>query len=106
MESLKETIIENLKQCFDPELPIDVWNLGLIYDISIQPGKTDDSSNVNITMTLTTPGCGMARYIAQDVQTKVQRIAEVDEVQVDITFEPRWTPDMVTEQGKAILGIK
>ncbi len=103
---LKTKIIDTLKQCYDPELPIDVWNLGLIYDISSENNSEGNTSDIKITMTLTTPGCGMARYIAQDVQTKIQRLEEVGHAEVEITFDPRWTPEMVTDEGKAKLGIK
>jgi len=63
----KEQIIEILKQCYDPELPVDLWNLGLIYDIQIQESYDENKSDVNITMSLTTPGCSMGQNMAQDI---------------------------------------
>ncbi len=105
MSVTKEKIIDVLKQCYDPEMPIDVWNLGLIYDIIIEDTKNNDKSNVDITMTLTTPGCGMAQYIAQDVQNKVQSLNEVQAAHVELTFEPRWMPDMMTDEGRKLLGM-
>ena len=96
----KEEIIEILQTCFDPEIPIDLWNLGLIYNIKI------DNKNISITMTLTTPGCTMAEHIAQDIKNKINTLQEVENVDVEITFEPIWEPSMMTDKGKEILGFK
>ena len=98
---LKKTdIIEILKTCFDPEIPIDLWNLGLIYDIKIK----DD--NIDILMTLTTPGCTMAEVIAQDIKNKLLGINKVSNVNVEITFNPLWEPNMMTDYAKEKLGFK
>lgn len=95
----KDQIIKVLKQCYDPEIPVDLWNLGLIYDIRI------DDSNVNITMSLTTPGCGMAQYMAEDIKTKVSSLTGVDETTVKVTFDPPWEPTMMTDTAKEKLGF-
>ena len=73
---LKEKIIDLLKQCYDPEIPIDLWSLGLIYNINITPVK-NEISDVNITMSLTTPGCSMGQHMAEDIKTKVSSIEQV-----------------------------
>ena len=75
----KEQIIEILKQCYDPELPVDLWNLGLIYDIQIQESYDENKSDVNITMSLTTPGCSMGQNMAQDIKTKLESMDEVNQ---------------------------
>ena len=95
----KKDIIEILKTCFDPEIPIDLWNLGLIYDIKI------NKENVYILMTLTTPGCSMAEMIANDIKNKISNIKDVKDVEVEITFDPIWTPEMMTDEGREKLGF-
>ena len=95
----KEKIIEILKTCFDPEIPIDLWNLGLIYEIKIK------NNNVYLLMTLTTPGCSMAEFIANDIKTKISQIKTIQNIDVEITFDPIWTPEMMTEEGKQKLGF-
>ena len=98
---LKKTdIIEVLKTCFDPEIPIDLWNLGLIYNIEIK------KQNVNILMTLTTPGCTMAEVIAQDIKIKLSNLNGINDVNVEITFDPIWEPKMMTDYAKKKLGFK
>ena len=97
----KEQIIEVLKTCFDPEIPIDLWNLGLIYEI-----KLNNKTEVQITMTLTTPGCTMINMIADDVKEKLSKIKNVKNVIVNVTFDPPWSPEMMTDEGKIKLGFK
>jgi metal-sulfur cluster biosynthetic enzyme len=95
----KDQIIEVLKQCYDPEIPVDLWNLGLIYDISI------NNKIVDITMTLTTPGCGMAQFMAEDIKRKVSNLDGVEETSVAVTFDPPWNPAMMTDKAKEKLGF-
>jgi len=99
----KEHIIETLKTCYDPEIPIDLWNLGLIYDIKMT--KKQSKTDVRILMTLTTPGCSMINIIAEDVKNKIQNLNSIGEVNVDVTFDPPWTPEMITDTGKKKLGF-
>lgn len=99
MEINKEQVIDVLKQCYDPEIPVDLWNLGLIYDIKI------NKPNVDITMSLTTPGCGMAQLMAEDIKTKVTGLEGVDEATVEITFDPPWKPEMMSDEAKEKLGF-
>ncbi len=95
----KKQIIEVLQQCYDPEIPVDLWNLGLIYDINI------NDKIIDITMSLTTPGCGMAQYMAEDIKRKVSNLDGVVETSVAITFDPPWNPAMMTDKAKEKLGF-
>ena len=104
MNDIKNSIIEILKQCNDPELPIDLWNLGLIYDLSVyeQPKNT---FGVDITMSLTTPGCSMGQYMVEDIKSKIAALEYMTNVNVEITFDPPWSPEMMTEEGRHKLGF-
>lgn len=97
---LEEDIVGMLKTVYDPEIPIDVYNLGLIYEVDI-----DDEKNVTITMTLTAPNCPAADFILEDVRFKVQSIKEVNNVIIDLTFDPPWHRDMLSEEAKLELGF-
>ena len=96
----KEDVIEILKQCYDPEIPIDLWNLGLIYEITIE------DHNINIIMSLTTPGCTMGQYMADDIKSKLENLKNVNEVCVDVVFDPPWQPEMMTNEGRKKLGFE
>ena len=96
----KQDIVKKLKTCFDPEIPIDLWNLGLIYSIKIKK-----EAKVKILMTLTTPGCSMINIIADDVKNKILSIENIKKVTVNVTFDPPWTPEMMTDDGKIKLGF-
>jgi metal-sulfur cluster biosynthetic enzyme len=100
----KDKIIDVLKQCFDPEIPVDLWSLGLIYDISITK-RDNNKSDVNITMTLTTPGCSMGSYMAEDIKMKLSGIDEINSSEVNITFDPPWKPHMMNDQAREKLGF-
>ena len=104
MSDIKNNIIEILKQCNDPELPIDLWNLGLIYDLNVyeQPKNT---FGVDITMSLTTPGCSMGQYMVEDIKSKIAALEYMTNVNVEITFDPPWSPEMMTEEGRHKLGF-
>ena len=94
-----DEVVGALKEVYDPEIPVNVVDLGLIYDVDIN----DD--NVNIVMTLTAPGCGMGPYIAQQAEWAVAEVEGVKDVRVDITFDPPWNPDRITDDGKMALGL-
>ena len=96
----KEEVIEILKQCYDPEIPIDLWNLGLIYEIIIK------ENNINITMSLTTPGCTMGQYMADDIKSKLKNLEHINKVCVDVVFDPPWQPEMMTDEGRKKLGFE
>ncbi len=104
MKDIKNSIIEILKQCNDPELPIDLWNLGLIYDLKIYK-QPKNKFGVDITMSLTTPGCSMGQYMVEDIKSKIAILEYMTNVNVDITFDPPWSPEMMTEEGKQKLGF-
>ena len=101
----KDNVIEVLKQCFDPELPVDLWNLGLIYDIQIQEAYNEQQSDINIVMSLTTPGCTMGEQIAQDIKNKLESNNKVNQVFVEVTFDPPWEPGMMSEEAREKLGV-
>ena len=101
---MKDKIIEILKQCYDPEIPIDLWSLGLIYEISSE--QLDNGKNtVGIIMTLTTPGCMMGEHMANDIKTKLETLDEIESANVEITFEPPWEPSMMHEEARKKLGF-
>ena len=97
---LEEDIVTMLKTVYDPEIPIDIYNLGLIYGVDI-----DDDNNVTITMTLTAPNCPAADFIIEDVRFKVQTVKGINNVVIDLTFEPAWNRDMLSEEAKLELGF-
>ena len=99
----EEDIWEAMKQCFDPEIPVNIVDLGLIYDIKIEGDK--DSQNINIKMTLTAPGCGMGPSIAQDVENRVSALNGINSVNVELVWEPQWDRDMMSEDAKLQLGM-
>ena len=106
MSQIKEAkVIEILKQCYDPELPVDLWNLGLIYNIQIQEAYDETKSDINIVMSLTTPGCTMGDQIAQDIRNKLEALTAVHQAFVEVTFDPPWNPEMITEEAKKKLGL-
>ena len=98
-------VIATLKQCMDPEIPVDVWNLGLIYNIDISDSKYTNKHNVAITMTLTTPGCQMVQHIKNDVKLKLEAMDKVHEALITMTFDPQWNANMISAEAKKILNI-
>ena len=97
-------IWEVLKTCYDPEIPVNIVDLGLIYDLSFKKVK-EDIYFVNVKMTLTAPGCGMGPVIAQDVESKVLSLNFVEDVLVEVVWEPLWNQDMMSEEAKLKLGM-
>ena len=97
-------VIDVLKQCFDPEIPVDLWSLGLIYSIKISENSSGNS-DVNIIMTLTTPGCSMGNVMAMDIKSKLEMNDSVDIADVEVTFEPPWTPEMMSDVARDKLGF-
>ena len=97
---LEEQIVKMLKTVYDPEIPVDVYNLGLIYGVDI-----DDDKNVTITMTLTAPACPAADFIMEDVKMKVESVEGVKSVNIDLVFKPEWNKDMLSEEAKLELGF-
>jgi probable FeS assembly SUF system protein SufT len=100
----EEHVWEALKQCYDPEIPVNIVDLGLVYEVKVDeeyPGE----ANVYIRMTLTAPGCGMGPMIAADVKRRVQQIPGVRNVLVELVFEPIWNPGMMSEAAKLMLNM-
>jgi len=95
----KDEIISVLKECYDPEIPIDLWNLGLIYDIKIK------NNNIDIIMSLTTPGCTMGQYMADDIKSKLEKNKNIKNINVQVVFDPPWEPEMMTDEGRKKLGF-
>ncbi len=95
----KDEVYEALKDVYDPEIPVNVVDLGLIYGVEV------DEGNVDVRMTLTFAGCGMGPYIAQQAEWRIAEMDSVEDVNVELTFDPPWTPDMITEDGKKLLGL-
>ena len=100
----EQLVWEQLSTCFDPEIPINIVELGLIYECGITPLGAD-GNQVDITMTLTSPCCGMGDYLADDVRTKILALPNVTEVNVNLTFEPPWNYDMMSEAAKLETGM-
>jgi probable FeS assembly SUF system protein SufT len=100
----EKLVWETLKSCFDPEIPVNIVDLGLVYDMHIEPMPTGNSL-VSVKMTLTAPGCGMGATIAGDAQQKLLYLPGVEEAVVEIVWDPPWHQSMITEQGRKILGI-
>jgi len=103
MENIKEKVVDILKKCNDPELPIDLWNLGLIYDLNIN--ENENNFDVSILMSLTTPGCTMGQYMMDDMKMKLTTIENIGNIDIELTFDPPWNPEMMTEEGKVKLGL-
>ncbi len=99
-EILGVKIVEMIKTIFDPEIPVDVYELGLIYDVFVNEDK-----DVKILMTLTTPNCPVAETLPVEVEEKVKSLDEVRNAEVEITFDPPWTQDMMSEEAKLELGF-
>ena len=95
----KDEVFEALKEVFDPEIPVNVVDLGLVYDLQVEDGDVD------IKMTLTFAGCGMGPYIAQQAEWRVAEIEGVEDVNVELVYDPPLTPDLITEDGKKQLGL-
>lgn len=104
-ETLEEQVWGALRQCFDPEIPINIVDLGLIYDLRLEPAE-GGQSKVEVKMTLTAQGCGMGPVIAEDARTRIQLLDDVAEATVDIVWDPVWSPQMISEEGRKVLGIE
>ena len=97
----KQQIIDVAKTCFDPEIPVNIWDLGLIYDINVN----ENPENVKVRMTLTSQACPSAQQIPQEFKSKIMNELKVKDVSVELVFDPMWTPERISEDGKRKLGI-
>ena len=100
MLEMEEQIVKMLKTVYDPEIPVNIYDLGLVYGVDI-----DDEKDVTITMTLTAPGCPVADFIVEDVKTRIESIKGVNNVEIKLVFEPQWHTDMMSEEAKLELGF-
>jgi len=101
----EEMVWDRLRQCFDPEIPLNIVDLGLIYDLRVQEAEPGAYS-VEVKMTLTAPGCGMGPTIAEDARSKIEAIPAVRAATVDIVWDPQWTAHMISAEGHQILGLE
>lgn len=99
-KELEIKIIEAIKTCFDPEIPVNIYEMGLIYDIQI-----DDDYQVRVKMTLTSPGCPVAGTLPGEVQEKVKSVEGISNAKVEVVWDPPWNPDMMSEEAKLELGF-
>lgn len=99
-EDLGEKIVGVIKTIFDPEIPVDIYELGLIYDVFV-----NEDMDVKVLMTLTSPNCPVAETLPMEVEEKIRSIEEVKNAEVEITFDPTWTQDMMSEEAKLELGF-
>ncbi|MGJ8722990.1 MAG: putative Fe-S cluster assembly protein SufT [Roseibacillus sp.] len=102
--SLEEQIWHQMKQVYDPEIPVDIVNLGLVYDCAIDEADPEEVK-VHVKMTLTAPGCGMGPVIAADAQARIMTLDNIGEAEVEVVWEPAWNQDMISEEGKMKLGM-
>jgi probable FeS assembly SUF system protein SufT len=103
-DDVKKLVWDQMRTCFDPEIPINIVDLGLVYDCDVT-SNSDGSRNVEITMTLTAPGCGMGEILVEDVKDKVQRIPTVQSASVELTFDPPWNQSMMSEAARLQTGM-
>lgn len=101
----EQAVWDALKGCFDPEIPVNIVDLGLIYDLVIEPTPSG-KHRVAVKMTLTAPGCGMGPVIANDAKTRIEALPDVEEAEVTIVWDPVWNPQMISQQGRQILGLE
>tara|TARA_B100000965_G_C19273486_1_gene618324 strand:+ start:227 stop:550 length:324 start_codon:yes stop_codon:yes gene_type:complete len=100
LQKIGEAVVEVVCEIYDPEIPVNIYALGLIYDVEVS-----DECDVKITMTLTSPNCPVAETLPVEIEEKVRAINEVNQVKVDITFEPVWTKEMMSDEAKLELGM-
>jgi len=99
-QELGEKIVKVLKTIYDPEIPVDIYELGLIYDVFV-----NENNDVKILMTLTTPNCPVAETLPIEVEEKVKSLNELNDVEVEITFDPPWTQELMSDEAKLELGL-
>ena len=99
-EKLKESVISAIRECYDPEIPVNIYDLGLIYDVHVY-----ETSKVDLVMTLTSPHCPVAEILPAQVKSRVEIVDGVDEVELELTWDPPWTPDQMSEAAKLELGF-
>jgi probable FeS assembly SUF system protein SufT len=101
----EQAVWDALKSCFDPEIPVNIVDLGLVYDLAIETTPSG-GHHVEVKMTLTAPGCGMGPVIAEDAREKIAALPTVESAKVHIVWDPQWSPQMISETGRKILGLE
>lgn len=101
----EQMVWDALKTCFDPEIPLNIVDLGLVYDLAVDP-TPEGRRKIEVKMTLTAPGCGMGPVIAEDARAKIAALPGVAEVKVHIVWDPAWTPQMMSTEGRQVLGLE
>lgn len=101
----EQAVWDALKTCFDPEIPVNIVDLGLVYDMAIERTEQGGHS-VEVKMTLTAPGCGMGPVIAEDARQKIATLPTVESAKVHIVWDPQWTPQMISPEGRKVLGLE
>ena len=102
--SLEEKVVAVLKTCYDPEIPIDIYQLGLIYKV-FAPRAPEEPDRVKVLMTLTAPNCPAAQTLPAEAKYKIERLSEVADAEIEITFDPPWTPEKMSEEAKLVLNL-
>ncbi len=102
--SLEERVWEAMRKCYDPEIPVNIVDLGLVYDCQVEP-HPDGREKVTVKMTLTAPGCGMGEVLVEDVRRRVEGLAGVAEADVELVFDPQWSQEMMSEAARLQLGL-
>lgn len=100
-EEIQERVIEMLRTVYDPEIPVNVYDLGLIYRIELN----DEATELQVDMTLTAPNCPAADFIVEDVRQKLEAVGGLEKVDINLVFEPEWTKDMMSEEAKLEMGM-
>jgi probable FeS assembly SUF system protein SufT len=100
----EELLWEQMRTCYDPEIPINIVDLGLVYECKVTP-LPDGGNRVDVRMTLTAPGCGMGQFLAEDVRSKLMQVPNVTDVNVELTFDPPWSQDMMSEAARLETGM-
>ena len=100
----EEKVWDAMRGCYDPEIPVNIVDLGLIYDLKIEDG--DAGKKISVKMTLTAQGCGMGPVIADDAKQRILALSDVESAEVDIVWDPPWNPRMISEEGKKVLGLE
>ena len=104
-EFSEKAVWDALKTCFDPEIPVNIVDLGLVYDLSVEPTPSG-KNHVDVKMTLTAPGCGMGPVIANDAKSKILALPAVETANVVVVWDPVWTPQMISPDGRKVLGLE
>jgi FeS assembly SUF system protein len=99
-KAIEDRVIDAIKECYDPEIPVNIWELGLVYEVNV-----NDDLLVQVRMTLTAPGCPAARSLPIEVHERIAQIPEVKDVHVEVVWEPPWTPEMMSQEAKLELGF-